>query len=158
MLRLRARAVGLAGVITIVAASQALPSEDFRLEIGPAIAGGDNFKLKNAVVMVRPLACDDPASVVMSGSAVGIVNGTKQSVPLKLLALPTPGVHAVTKQWPDGTWVLSLTARCPARSATAGALVPLGGKDGLIRDKLRFFTRAATDADIDASLTALVNR
>jgi hypothetical protein len=134
----------------------ALAGEDFRLEIGSAVAGGDNFKLKNAVVMVRPLACDDPASVVMSGSAVGIVNNARQSVPLTLLPLRTPGVHAVTKQWPDGTWVLSLTARCAARAATAGALVPLGGKDGFVRDSSRFFTRSATDAEIDASLAALV--
>jgi len=155
MLRLRARLVGLVGLIAMVVAAHAQAGEDFRLEIGSAIAGGDNFKLKNAVLMVRPLACDDPASVVMTGSAVGIVNGARQSVPLKLLSLPTPGVHAVTKQWPDGTWVLSLTARCPARAATASALVPLGGKDSLVRDKSRFFTRAATDADIDASLTDL---
>jgi len=158
MLRLRGSLVGLAGTIAIAVASPALAGEDFRLEIGPAVAGGDNFKVKNAVVMVRPLACDDPASVVMTGSAVGIVNGVRQSVSLKLLPLRTPGVHAVTKQWPDGTWVLNLTARCPAREVTAGALVPLGAKDVFIRDKSRFFTHAATEADVDASLTALVGR
>jgi hypothetical protein len=158
MLRLREHVVVLAGVIGLVTASFVFADGEFRLEIGSAIAGGGNFKLKNALVLVRPLACDDPASVIMTASAVGMVNGARRSVPLKLHALPAPGVHAVTKQWPDGAWVLSVTARCPARAAIAGALVPLGGKNGFFRDRSRFFTRAATDADIEESLSFHVNR
>ena len=156
MRRPQATSVGLAGAIALAVTSQVLAGVVFRLEIGSAIAGGGAFKLKNAVVMIRPLACDDPASVVMTASAEGIVNGARRSVPLKLLPLPTPGVHAVTKQWPDGTWILNVTARCPARDATAAALVPLDRKDQFLRDTSRFLERAATDADINASLTALV--
>ena len=156
MWRLRLSVLGLAAAIAVGTASPAVADDDFRLEIGPPVAAGGNFKLKNAVVMVRPLACDDPSSVVMTGTAVGIVHGVRQSVPLKLLALATPGVHAVTKQWADGTWIVNLTGRCPARAAIAGAVVPLDAKGAFVRDRSRFFTRAATDADIEASLSAIV--
>jgi hypothetical protein len=49
-----------------------------------------------------------------------------------------------------------VTARCPARDATAAALVPLDRKDQFLRGTSRFLERAGTDADINASLTALV--
>lgn len=144
---------GLAGLLALAAASMA--SETFRLEIGPAVAGGTGTKLKNAVLMVRPRACDDAASALIQGSAEGIVNGVRRTVPLKLVAMPTPGVHAVTKQWPDGHWVLALTATCPARRATAGLIVPLGGKTGFDRGRARFLTEAPGAAAVEASLSAL---
>ena len=75
MTKLSTPHVGLTVVTAMLVASQAFAGRGFPAGIGSAIAGGGNFKLKNAVVMVRPLACDDPASVVMTGSAVGIVNG-----------------------------------------------------------------------------------
>jgi hypothetical protein len=155
-MRLQITSLGLAGVIALAVTSQALAGSTFRLEIGSAIAGGSGTKLKNAVVMVRALACEDPTSVVMTGSVEGIVNGVRQSVSLKLHPLPTPGVHAVTRQWPDGTWVLNLTATCPAPKATAGALVPLGANGQFLRGTSQFLERAASQFEINAALTALV--
>jgi hypothetical protein len=124
----------------------------FRLEIGPAVADFGAGKVKNAILLVRPLACDDPASVAITGSAEGMVNGARQSVALKLQRLATPGVHAVLRQWPDGQWVLNLTATCPARKATASVLVPLDGNTAFVRARSQFFDRAATTAETEASL------
>ena len=136
---------------SIALAGQALAGPTFRLDIGPAVADTSAGKVKNAVMLVRPLACDDPSSVVMTGTAEGIVNGSRQSIPLKLQRLATPGVHAVTRQWTDGQWVISLTATCPARDAIAGAVVPLA-KNMFVRSKSQFFTHAATVAAIEQSL------
>ena len=135
----------------VVLAGQALAGVNFRLDIGPAVADASGAKVKNAVLLVRPLACDDAGSVVMSGTAEGIVNGVRQSVALKLQRLATPGVHAVTKQWPDGQWVLNLTATCPGRDAVASAVVPLA-RNTFVRAKSQFFTHAATVAVIEQSL------
>ena len=135
----------------LILATQVIAGPSFRLEIGPAVANMGAGKVKDAVLLVRPLACDDAASVVVTGTAEGIVAGARQSVALKLQRLPTPGVHAVSRQWPEGRWVLNLTAICPARAATASAIVPLGGRT-FVRDKTQFFTHAATVAAIESAL------
>ena len=145
-------AVILAGLATPAAA---LAGPGFRLEVGSAIAGGTGNKVKNAVVMVRALACDDDRAVRVTGTAEGIVNGERRSIPLALSSLPTPGVYAVTKQWPEGAWIVSLSAVCPGRSATASALVPLDGKSGFVRDKALLFDRTATAQEVALALRGL---
>jgi hypothetical protein len=131
-------------VVGLAMAAQASAGTTFRLEVGSAIAGGTGTKVKNAVVMVRALACDDDRSVRVTGVAEGMVKDGRRSIPLELVLLPTPGVYAVTQQWPDGVWIVNLTAVCPGRNATASALVPLDGKTGFVRDKTQLFDRAAT--------------
>lgn len=124
----------------------------FRLDIGAPIAGNAPNLKKDTVLVVRPLACSDPASAQITGTAEGIVNGARRSVPLKLMPLDKPGVHAVTQQWPDGQWVLSLSGTC--RGATAGALVPVVKKT-FLRESSKFLPHAPTASEIDASLNAL---
>jgi hypothetical protein len=103
------------------------------------------------VVAVRSLSCA-PNAVTVSGTAEGIVNGTRQSIPLKLVALETPGVYTVPRVWEQGRWVLRLSGTCADRkNEVAAALVPLG-PGGFIRDAVKALTRAATAADIDAAL------
>ena len=58
-------------------------------------------------------------------------------------------------QPPNGQWVINLTGRCPGREATAGAVVPLGGPSGFVRERIQFLEAAATPAQIDAALNAL---
>lgn len=142
---------------SVLLTTPALGGTFFRLEIGPPVADTSApGKVKNAVLLVRPLACDDPGSVVFSGTAEGFVNGSRRSVALKLTRLATPGVHAVTRQWPDGQWVLNLTGTCPGRDATAAAIVPIAGNTAFVRAKARLFDRAATIAEVAASLRAAV--
>lgn len=124
----------------------------FRLEVGSAIAGGTGNKIKNAVVMVRALACDDDRSVRVTGVAEGIVQGERRSIPLELSSLPTAGVYAVTKQWPDGAWILSLSAVCPGRNATASVLISLDGKSRFVRDKALLLDRTATAQEVALAL------
>lgn len=124
---------------------------DFRLEVGPPIAGNSTLVKKDkAVAAVRSLACD-PGSVTITGTAEGVLNGRRQSIPLKLVPLDTPGVFAVTRVWEGGRWVLALAGTCAERNAVAATIVPLGPA-GFIRDSVKILTRAATPADIDAAL------
>jgi hypothetical protein len=90
----------------------------------------------------------------MTGTAEGIVNGSRQSVPLTLVPLRTPGVYAVRRQWPEGRWVLSLTGTCPGRNAEAGAVVPLDGTNRFEKSKVQFFEPRTMPAAIDAALQA----
>jgi hypothetical protein len=145
-------AVGMLMVLGLATSVQAGPV--FRLEIGHPIAGASFAKIKKAALMVRGLACDDPASITMAGTAEGFVNGARRSMPLQLVQT-MPGVFAVP-QPPTGRWVINLTGACPGRHATASAVVPLGGPSGFLRDKAEFYAAAARPAQVEASLNALV--
>ena len=149
---LRRLLVAGAAIAVLSAAVPAGAGLAFRLDIGPAVADRSAGKMKKAVFLVRPLACGDAASVVMTGTAEGIVNGARRSIPLELVSLPTPGVHAVQRQWPDGQWVIALTGTCPGRQATASAIVPLAPTGQFVRAKAKFSQDGATAADIEAVL------
>ena len=140
---------------SVLMAAQAAAGTSFRLEIGPAVADTSAGKVKNAVLLVRPLLCGDPASVRITATAEGIVNGARQSVPLKLVALPTPGVHAVQRQWPDGQWVIHLSGTCPQPKAGASTIVPLTGTGTdtrFSRPKTQVLREPATKAQVEAAL------
>jgi len=149
--------IGLIALLGFALTAQAAAGTFFRLEIGSPIAAGTDMKVKNlkkAVLVVRPRLCEDEASVRITGTAEGVVNGERQSVALQLVALPAAGVHAVQQQWPDsGQWVVHLTATCPATRAITSAIVPIT-KSGFLRDKTEILPAAATRAQIEAALAA----
>jgi hypothetical protein len=65
-------------------------------------------------------------------------------------------VVAVNKEWPaEGVWVVKLTGTC--KSAKAGVVVPFGPK-GFLRESSKFFSRAASEAEVEASLKALAHQ
>lgn len=46
----------------------------------------------------------------LSGSAEGLVNGARRTVPIHFEAMPTPGTFAVRKEWPSqGAWLVRIT-------------------------------------------------
>jgi hypothetical protein len=150
----RSGMVGSGLLMALLLGTSATAGVLFRLEIGPPSAGETSSKRVKAVMMVRGLACDDPASIQMTGTAEGFVAAGRRSMRLELVET-TPGVFAVPRP-PDGQWVLNLTGSCPGRSATASVLVPLGGPSGFRREKAQFLEVAAKPAQIDAALSALV--
>ena len=146
-------------VFAIVSASTAIAMAGtmFRLEIGLPIAAGSDTKVKavkNAVLVVRPVVCDDVASAQITGTAEGMVSGARRSVTVKLIPVE-PGVYAVQRQWPEGQWVLHLAGTCPSPKASASTIVPLAGT-GFIREKTQVLREPATRAQIEASLNELV--
>jgi hypothetical protein len=127
----------------------------FRLEVGPPVAAGTQAKKDKSVVAVRPLACNDLASVQITGTAEGLLDGQHRSVALTLLPIGHDGIHLVQQQWSgDGQWVLHLAGTCGSPKSSASTIVPLG-KSGFIRDKVQVLSQPATRAQIDAALADL---
>ena len=144
--------VGFATVLTLACAAAAF-AEDFTLQVGPPTAGNAQ-QSKSSMFVVRPGGCADPAAAKLTGTREGIVNGVRRSVPLTLVALPTPGVYAVSRDWDSaGAWIVSLAGTCAGK--TAGAIVSIGPRDTYRREFVRLLGHRATPAEIDESLKAV---
>lgn len=136
---------------------------DFSLGIGPpsaAIAPGESGNVgikknvsKGGFMAVRPENCAEAGKVQITGTAEGIVDGTRRSIPLALSPGTVPGAFIVNRDWTQGVWVVSLTGVCGA--AKASAIVPIGMDGNYVRDSAKFYPRAATGAEIEASLKTL---
>lgn len=151
-----------AAAITFLAAV-ASAGTMFRLEIGPPIAAGiskskDLKKTdgKKAVLAVRALVCDDLARVQISGTAEGLVNGARQSLPLALTEVDKgEAIYFVAQQWPDeGTWVLHLKGSCSNPKAEASTLVAVS-KGAFIREKSEVLREPATKKQVEDAVKAL---
>jgi hypothetical protein len=140
------------GIAVCVAGTLAC-AQDFKFTIGSAVASQD-FQMKAATFVFRTEGCAEPAKSQIAASAEGMVKGERRSVALKVLSSASkPGVYAVYQSWPaGGDWVVSLKGACAG--ANAGAIVPIG-PNGFVRESTKFLPRAATSAEIDASLKAL---
>ena len=151
----------LAALLMMAIAAPAIAGTMFRLEIGPPIAAGNGattpqFK-KKVVLVVRPRVCDNAAGVQITGTAEGLVNGMRQSLPLTLIAVnQAEGVYAVQQQWPDnGQWLLQLNGSCPSPKASASTLVPMKGST-FVREKTEVLREPATRQQVETALAALV--
>jgi hypothetical protein len=127
--------------------------QGFTLQVGPPVAG--NVPLaKNSLFVVRPGDCPDPTTAQITARAEGLVSGARRTVPLTVTPLPTPGVHAVKKEWPDGgAWIVNVVVACGGK--TNGALVRLGPKNSYQREGVKMVPHEPTQQEIDASLKAL---
>lgn len=82
----------------------------FWVEFGNPSASTDP-RAKNAALLVRALGCNNPEVAVYTGTAEGVVNGVRKSVPLKFVQLDRKGLWAVERDWPaEGKWVLHVEA------------------------------------------------
>jgi hypothetical protein len=136
---------------------------DFSLAIGgtaAAIAPGDSGNVaikktlsKGGVMAVRPENCTDPTKVRITGTAEGIVDGMRRSVSLTLSTGTVPGAYIVNREWAQGVWVVNLTGIC--NGTKASAIVPFGPDGNYMRESSKFYPRAATGAEIEASLKSL---
>jgi hypothetical protein len=141
-------AVALAASVAIAYA------ETFRLEVGPPVAAGPQYKTKGALFAARPRGCTDLSAVQMSGTAEGIVGGRRQSIPLKLVDLDD-GVRVVTYHWTtEGTWIVVLNGVCSSPRETTAAIVRVPGFGMFTRDGMQILDHPATPKEIDAALTA----
>jgi hypothetical protein len=133
----------------------------FRLEVGPPVAAGIATKvLKNAkgktVLAVRALVCNDLSNVQITGSAEGIRNGARESVPLDLLEVnKAEAIYAVQYQWPnEGSWVLHLKGSCSNLKAEASTLVPMNNMT-FIRDRIQVLPEPATKRQVEDAVKEL---
>jgi hypothetical protein len=152
MIREENRRTGVLLAAMVMLGIQFALAAGFTFSIGSPAASQD-FRTKTAAFVFRTEGCADPAKPQISGTAEGLVDGMRRSVPLKLMETSRPGVYAVNQNWPaEGAWVVALRGVCA--DARAGAIVPIGQR-GFIRESSKFLPRAATNAEIETSLKAL---
>lgn len=121
----------------------------FWLTLGNPAASSDE-KAKGAAVIVRADGCHNPAKAKLTGTAEGLANGRRVSVPLKLTRLAAPGAYAVHRNWPaEGAWVVKLVGQ--HMNHTTSALVPIL-PDGFHRESASFFPREPRGEEIEAAL------
>ena len=86
---------------------------------------------RGALLTVRTYHHGELMSYQLSGTAEGIVNGQRQSMPLDIRRLTQPGVYAVRWQKPaQGTWVLVITSSQQG-SFAATAVVTIDSRGGV---------------------------
>ena len=127
-------------------------AEGFTFTIGSPVASQE-FQFKSATFVFRTERLHRSREVASLATAEGLVKGERRSVALKVMPGGKPGVYAVFQSWPaEGQWVVNLKGTCA--NLSAGAIVTMGPK-GFIRESSKFFSRPATDSEIETSLTAL---
>ena len=144
----------LLSALALASAVAMAGGETFRLEVGPPVAAGAQYRTKGALFAARPRGCNDPSAVQMTASAEGLVAGKRQSIPLKLVDL-AEGARVVTSQWTtDGTWVVVLNAVCGNPRSTAATIVRVPGFGTFSREGMQSLDHTATPKEIDAALTS----
>ncbi len=123
----------------------------FALEIGKPSANPE-AQAKNAVLVVRGYACHDAEKTTVTASAEGVVNGKRETIPLKLIALSAQSTYALTRQWPaDGKWVITLVEANSNFNGQPSAIVRVDG-DTVDFAGVTRFTRAPGKTEIETAL------
>jgi hypothetical protein len=121
----------------------------FWLQMGTPEASPD-AKSKNAVLVVKATGCHDPATAQVSGVAIRMVDGRKQSTPLRLVALKEPGTFAVLRDWPaDAAVTLEFIGRNAGISTSM--LVKTRG-ESVEKASAKFYPHEPTPEEEQASL------
>jgi hypothetical protein len=83
---------------------------------------------RGAYLLVHAFHHGTPVSFPISGTAEGIVNGTRRTVSLEFNTTARPGVYALNKQWSDeGVWTLVVAVtQGKGEFDTASAIIELG--------------------------------
>jgi hypothetical protein len=80
----------------------------FWLQLGNPEASPEALKAK-AVLVIKAVGCHDPATANVEARAIGMVDGRRQTIPLKVTKLQGVGMFALAEQWPKaGRWVIEL--------------------------------------------------
>lgn len=122
-------------------------------------ANGIDETTRGALCLVHTYHHAAQGQFPVEGTAEGIVDGKRMSLPLSLETTSRAGVYAVRGALPvEGTWVLVLTMTDGVSEARASALVAMGpGNDEVSLVKVPRanrgnWPRPATDADVEAML------
>lgn len=120
---------------------------------------------RDAYLLVHAYHHDNPTGVTLSGTAEGLVGGTRRTIPLQFTATSRGGTYALRKQWPsDGTWLLVISA-AEHENNRATAIVEIGSRGEVASVKVPTVRRDGWDipqpvtaAQVDAALQALAGR
>jgi hypothetical protein len=122
------------------------------LEVGNPALNPEALK-NRAVLVARITACHSPEKTTVSATAEGVVNGVRQSIPLKVISLSTAGTFAITHEWPEqGNWAIKMIATNPEyKDYATSVLVPVH-KDSVQLSTAKHYFHAATDAEVSLAL------
>src|SRR3954470_7013515 len=136
-------------LVAMAALAGQLFAGGFYLQLGNPQANPE-AKKANAVLVIKATGCHDPATATLTATAVGMVNGKRQSIPLQVTKLSGIGDFALTQQWPkDGKWVIELVARNGEQFTNT---LVKAGPDGVDRLHAKWDMKAFTRSDIDSLL------
>ena len=121
----------------------------FWLQLGNPEASAEARKA-GAVVTIKAVGCHDPATAQLTATAIGMVAGSRQSIPLKVTKLSEAGMFALTQQWPkEGRCVIELVGKNGEQFTNT--LVPADAK-GVDRLHAKFDMKQFGDRDVAAML------
>jgi hypothetical protein len=111
---------------------------------------------RGAVVLVHThLVAGSVQPGDLSGSAEGLVNGARRSIPLHFDSVARPNTYGIRRQWPnEGTWLLRITLEETTAlvtfdaNGTAAARIPMRATNDIA------LPRAVGARDVDSALAA----
>ncbi len=122
------------------------------LEIGNPASNPEALR-DHAVLVARITACHSPEKTIVSASAEGVLNGVRQSTPLKVISLSTAGQFALTREWPKGgTWAIRIVATNPDYKDYATSVVVPIHNDAVQLSAAKHYFHAATDAEVSLAI------
>ncbi len=91
--------------------------------------------LRGAFVVVHTFIHRMPYALRLAGTAEGIVNGERRTIPLEFNATSQPGVYALMPRWPrEGVWTLVIHAgEAPGMVATVVVEIGANGEISSVR-------------------------
>ncbi|MGA7414511.1 MAG: hypothetical protein WBW33_28840 [Bryobacteraceae bacterium] len=104
----------------------------------------------NAVLTLKLAGCHEPQKAMLTGRAIGVIDGRKQTIPLQIDVLSESGTYALTHQWPEkGRWVLEFVAKDQGRitSTLVGA-----GPGGIERETAKMGMHEPVPEEVAAML------
>ena len=129
MIRSPLRHIALVAALALVASTPAFAGPPWIAIEYPA--NPHDPGTRGALLTVRTYHHGELMSYDLSGTAEGIVNGKRQSIPLDVRRLTQTGMYAVRFQKPSqGSWVLVITAKQNG-SFAAHALVTIDSQGGV---------------------------
>jgi hypothetical protein len=136
-------------VAAVLALAGQLFAGGFWLQLGNPDASAEARQV-NAVVTIKATGCHDPAAAKVTATAIGMVDGQRRSIALKLDKLSEPGAYALSQQWPkDGKWVIELVGRNDEQFTNT---LLTAGPQGVDRLHARADIKEFKPADVDALL------
>lgn len=121
---------------------------------------------QDAAILVHAFLHGKHAGYRVVGSAEGLVDGQRRSIPLEFLPTSRLGVHALQQQWPaDGQWLLKIGLEGQSGPHLIVELGPDGGvgegsyyelpAKTLALRSVRVVSRELSERGIDSALRAL---
>ena len=123
-----------------------------RVEVGNPAANPE-ARAQKAALVARIMACQSPEKTRITATAEGVVDGSRRTIPLRVVPLSVPGTFAVMREWPvEGNWAVKLVAmNSEYKDYATGVLVRME-ENGFDWAGVKHFYHAPTPGEVDAAL------